>query len=234
MTIAMILGLNAVALTSANADHNIPDITVGDIGECGAVEFSTAWTTNTHTVANTVLVVQAGGAQQTAAIGEAIEVGATEEETATIRYRVWGGGERAYDVPALDDLDALLAHIDAGGDPLDADAPGVAWQALEIEGCPVVPDPDPCEWDAELLATDDECVEPVDEDPVDDDPTDVGTQDGTSNDDAAPVAVPTSVPAGEQLPKTGVNPVLAGLVGAGLLGAGGALLALRRRRMNSF
>lgn len=50
--------------------------------------------------------------------------------------------------------------------------------------------------------------------------------DGTSNDDDDPVAVPTAVPAGAELPKTGVGAPLG--IGLGLLTIGGGLLAARR------
>jgi hypothetical protein len=126
---------------TAQAGHNVPELTVGEPGECGTVTFSTAWPIAEHQVANTVLVVQAADEQHVAAVGESIEVGPFDTESATIRYRVWGGGERDYDVPPLDDLDALLAHLDAGGDVLDADAPGVAWLTLDVKGC--APEPSP-------------------------------------------------------------------------------------------
>lgn len=132
------LGLlaGAVALTApASAHHATPTVS-HYVGDCGQVTWESAWGSDDHQVDNTVLVVQVGDIQHTAAIGEPLEVGPTEAETAVIRWRVWGGGERNYDSPALADLPALLAHLDAGGDVLDADAPGVAWNEITVDGCP--------------------------------------------------------------------------------------------------
>jgi len=129
-----------VSATAASAHHNVPVTTTTEPGACGEVTIGAQWSEDTHIVDNTVLVVQAGGEQFTAPVGESITVGPFETAPVTVRYRVWGGGERNYDQPALTDLDALVAHLDAGGSPLDGDAPGVAWFELEVEGC--VPGPE--------------------------------------------------------------------------------------------
>lgn len=94
----------------------------------------------------------------------------------------------------------------------------------DITSVPDCPDPpEVCEWDAELLANDDECVEPDETGQEQDTDTEQET------DDSTPAPVPTAVPAGSQLPDTGVNPVLIGLAGAGLVGLGVGGLWMRRR-----
>lgn len=117
---------------AALAHHNAPEVEV-DAAECGAAVLTAAWPGDDHQVDNTALVVDGPGGVQTAPIGEEIPV--QVDDGGDVRYRVWGGGERDYDSPALDDLDALLAHLDAGGSPTDPDAPGVAWESLTVEAC---------------------------------------------------------------------------------------------------
>lgn len=143
---AVAVGLigGAVALAApASAHHNAPEVALSEIGDCGEVTITTAWSEDTHAVDNAALVVLLDGEVSSAPIGESITVGPFESE-AVIQYRVWGGGERDYDEPALEDLDAIVDHIDDGGSPLDADAPGVAWHEIVVGGCPPQdPEPDP-------------------------------------------------------------------------------------------
>lgn len=194
----------ALALaTPASAHHNIPSVDVQE-GECGAVTIGTEWTQDTHTVANTVLVVQAHGEQHTAPIGEQLEIGATEQETATIRWRIWGGGERNYDNPALDSLPDLLDHLDGGGDVLDPDAPGVAWHKLYVDGCPPEEDPTPTPTPEPSTP-----AVPEEEEP--------GGEGG-----------------GDELPVTGASTGIMAGAAAGLVGLGGALYLVARRRRVSF
>lgn len=130
------LGLTVATASSVGATHNTPEISVSE-GDCGEVTLSASWTSDTHQAADAVLVVQTVEGQQTASIGESITVGPFAYESDTIRYRVWGGGERAYDVPVLSDPEALQAYLAGEGrTPLDISAPGTAWHTLEVEGCP--------------------------------------------------------------------------------------------------
>src|SRR5690606_22486442 len=96
----LIVGV-AFAAGTAFADHNTPSVTVSEPGECGTTTITTSWPSDTHQVANAALVVQAGDDYRVAAIGEPVTVGPFDTADVTIRYRVWGGGERNYDSPAL-------------------------------------------------------------------------------------------------------------------------------------
>jgi hypothetical protein len=131
-----VAGLGVLGLASpAQAGHNEVAVYVDKSdAPCGPVVFATRWTIAEHQVANTVLVVRVDGQVQTAPVGGELAVGPFDAPT-VVEWRVWGGGERDYDDPPLTDLDALLAHLAAGGDVLDADAPGVAWHALRVKGC---------------------------------------------------------------------------------------------------
>lgn len=230
----------ALALASpASANHNSVDVIVGNPGECGTTEITTAWAEADHTVATTVLVVQAGGEQQTAAVGESLSVGPFDSAEATIRWRIWGGGERAHDDPPLTDLAALVAHLEGGGGELDADPPGVAWHEVVVKGCE--PDPDPTkppagggdDLDCSDFATQEDAQAELDKDPSD--PHDLD-RDG---DGIACEALPSGGQGGGGddnggLPVTGASaPQLLG--GAGALGlVGGGLYLLARRRRVSF
>lgn len=146
------MGLTVATASSVGATHNTPEISVSE-GDCGEVTLSASWTSDTHQAADAVLVVQTVEGQQTASIGEAVTVGPFAYESDTIRYRVWGGEERAYDVPALSDPDALQAYLAEGGGrtPLDISAPGTAWRTLEVEGCPELTEVSPIEPEVTLF-----------------------------------------------------------------------------------
>lgn len=197
------LAVGALAAAGpASANHN--DVSVDIVTEGCDLTATSSWASDEHLVANTVVVVRTGGATFSAAVGSPVQV-ELEPGTTTVDWRVWGGGERDYDDPALDDLPALVAYLDGGGDVLDPDAPGVAWHELAVEGCEPEPDPTP-------TAT----AEP--------EPTATPTTEPQPGETAAPGA------GGEQLPTTGLAlPLLAGL-GVGMVGAGGALWWLARRR----
>lgn len=126
----------------ASADHNVPEITY-ETTQCGETTFTADWTEGqTHLVGSARLVVDDGVTFQDIPIGESVTVGPFTTETHPIRYRVWGGGERNYDVPALSvsDLAALLVYLETDGNtPLDPEAPGINWLTLEVTGC--VPPP---------------------------------------------------------------------------------------------
>src|SRR5690606_9509967 len=86
--------------------------------------------------------------------GEPVTVGPFDKASVTVKWRVWGGGERNYDSPALTQagLDELIAWLEEDDTrlPTDVDAPGVAWHVVEVEGC----EPEP---------TDEPTTEPTDE-----------------------------------------------------------------------
>ena len=100
-----------------------------------------------------------------------------------------------------------MVHLDAGGDVLDADAPGVAWHELTVEGCP---------------PADDET--PGDETPGDETPGDEQPGDGDGDEKPAPGAG-----GGQELTKTGVPALALGVVGLAALVVGGGLMLVRRR-----
>lgn len=140
----LIFGLMALfALPfGASAHHNSVDVDVTN--EDCKVTFSTEWATEGHEVDNTVLVVQVDGtdAVYTAGVGETVEI--SVDEAKTVKYRVWGGGERDYDDPALSDLDALVEYLEEDEEnlPTDEEAPGVEWYEVEVD-CEPEPTPAP-------------------------------------------------------------------------------------------
>lgn len=127
--------LGALALAGpAQAHHNGVDVQVAHTRPCDEITFTSGWEIAEHQVASTVVVVRVAGQVQSAPVGTPLAAGPFAEPT-TVEWRVWGGGERGYDHPPLDDLDALLAHLAAGGGELDPDTPGVAWHRLYVDGC---------------------------------------------------------------------------------------------------
>jgi hypothetical protein len=128
----------AWAASPASAHHNPPVVEVSEPGACGTTTFQFSQPEGTHVVGNVALVILADGEHHVLAVGESLEVGPFDEAPALIQYRIWGGGERDYDNPALDDLDAMLTYIDSGGSPTDAEAPA-SYNSFEVEGC--VPGP---------------------------------------------------------------------------------------------
>jgi LPXTG-motif cell wall-anchored protein len=239
----------------AQADHNTPSVTVSEPGECGTTTITTAWSQDTHLVAASLLVVQVDGAQTTAAIGESITVGPFDTATPAVRYRVWGAGERAGDVPQLDSLDELLAYLDVHpGGELDLDPSGVAWVDLALEGCPEpepTEDPTPSPGPGDVLNCEDFTTQSEAQAVLDADPSDPNRLDADGDGIAC-----EGLPAGngddngddngeggqggadrdddKGLPVTGVSTgVMAGGAVA-LLAAGGGLYWLSRRRRASF
>lgn len=204
------LAVGALALAGpAAAGHN--DVSVDIQADGCRVNVTSAWANEQHLVDNTKVVVRHNGATGAAVVGSPFGV-ELAPGTTEVEWRVWGGGERDYDDPALADLPALLAHLEAGGSELDADAPGVAWHELAVEGCEPQPTPT-------ATASPQPTVEP--------------SVDPTTEPSETPA--PGAAGGGEQLPTTGSSLPVLTAVGAGLLGLGGGALALvRRRRQVSF
>lgn len=198
----------AVALASpAQADHNSADANL--VVDGCTLTATTTWELAEHQVANTVLVVRVGGEVTTAGIGEPLELD-LPPGTTSVDWRVWGGGERAHDNPPLTDLDALLAHLEAGGGELDADAPGVAWHELAVADC----------------ATPAETTPPASPSPSPEPSPTLGTQPTPTPDATVPVA--------GGLPVTGTPVVWLGGAAVALLAAGGGVVWLARRRRVQF
>lgn len=133
------LAAGALALAGpAAAGHN--DVSVNIQADGCQVNVTSSWASDEHLVDNTKVVVRHAGATGAAVVGSPFGV-ELAPGTTSVEWRVWGGGERDYDSPALTDLPALLDHLDGGGDVLDADAPGVAWHELAVAGCQPAPTP---------------------------------------------------------------------------------------------
>lgn len=209
----------AMLATPASAHHNIPHVEVSEPGECGVLTINSAWVEDTHRAEDAKLVVQVGNEQYVADIGESIEVGPFDMDEARIFWRVWGGGERDYDDPPLSDLDALLEHLNAGGDELDFDVPGVAWNLVTVEGC---------------VEDDDDDVEPTPSPstPADDDNDDADNVDDGKDDDAGTGG--GDADDSDTLPVTGAPAALIAGAGAALLGAGLVLRWALKRRAPKF
>jgi hypothetical protein len=141
---ALIVGFATAMAPPAGATDDPPEISISE-GACGEVAFSAHWPGDGDAPADVVLVVATVEGQQTVGIGETVTVGPFDYESDTILYRVWGGEERAYDVPPLSDADAMEDHLAQGGSPFDLSAPGIAWDTLEIEGCPELTQVSPTE-----------------------------------------------------------------------------------------
>ena len=157
-----VAGLGVLGLASpAQAGHNQVAVNIDKTAApCGPVLLTTQWTIAEHQVGNTVLVVRIDGQVQTAPVGEALAVGPFDAPT-VLEWRVWGGGERDYDDPPLTDLDALLAHLAAGGDVLAPDAPGVAWHPFRVAGCVTPQAPSVVQYECAVDANAGELVIPT-------------------------------------------------------------------------
>jgi hypothetical protein len=150
----------ALALAgTAHAHHNVPDLSAGEPGECGEVTIFSAWQEESShpPLDNARLIVEADGEVKVAHVGESVTVGPFDSETVTVRYRIFGGGERDYDVPLWnghasggEDGDAWKAEINTYGAEhgwdwtvagSDDPNPFVTWRELEVEGCPPADDP---------------------------------------------------------------------------------------------
>jgi LPXTG-motif cell wall-anchored protein len=137
--VAVGLAVGGLALASpASAHHN--EVSVDIQADGCQLTASSAWASDEHLSPNAVVVVRVAGEVHTAEVGDQLDVELAPGTTA-VQWRTWGGGERDYDDPALQDLQDLLDHLQAGGDVLDGDAPGVAWHELAVEGCEPEPTP---------------------------------------------------------------------------------------------
>src|SRR5690606_5630976 len=130
---------------------------------CEATTFTTSWNTSAQ-VGNALLVVFDGAEVHTAAIGTPLSVGPFTSPT-KVWWRVFGGGERDYDVPlwkghpateggfSLQDfLAGINAYIDVHGDdwvlagPSDPN-PFVTWNYIRLDGCVTPQEPSVTQFD---------------------------------------------------------------------------------------
>jgi LPXTG-motif cell wall-anchored protein len=207
--VAVGLAAGGLALAGpASAHHN--EVAVDITTDGCQLTATSAWAGDQHLVGNAVVVVRHDGEVHTAEVGDQLDVELAPGTTA-VEWRTWGGGERDYDSPALADLDALLEHLDGGGDVLDGDAPGVAWHTLAVEGCEPEPTPTPTA-----------------------DPTPDPTVEPTVEPSTEPGETPAPGVGGEQLPTTGVPAAGLAVAGGAVVAAGGGALWLARRRRVSF
>jgi hypothetical protein len=140
--LAVVLGVLAgwIAMDSAEAHHNAVDASTSIEG-C-TLEITSSWTIEDHTTQTTRVVALVGGEVKDVAVGETLTLD-LPAGTQSVKWRVWGGGERDYDSPVLADLNALLEYLETEGNtPLDANAPGVSWYTVTVEDCPE-PTPSP-------------------------------------------------------------------------------------------
>src|SRR5688572_2551705 len=96
--------LGTLTLASPASAHHNEVITAINVDGC-ALAATTEWSIGDHTVGNTELVVLAGGVVSHQVVGTPLNV-ALPAGTTEVKWRVWGGGERDYDNPALTDLPA--------------------------------------------------------------------------------------------------------------------------------
>lgn len=150
---AAVLAAALAASAPALADHVSVPMEVGT-GECVPAVVTARWSGQENPYEDTArLVVRTADGTRTAPLGESLRIDLedmTVPPTATapgeIHYRVWVGDEHHYANPPLTDPEAMLAHIEAGGSPADADAPGAAWAVASVPACPDdrdAPGPDP-------------------------------------------------------------------------------------------
>lgn len=227
----------ALALASpAEAHHAAPLLLDPEFGDCGQVTLTATLPDEPHgSYAGAALVVQVGDEQHVKPLGEPLTVGSFEQERVAISWRIWGGGERGYDVPPLLDLDALLDFMEgldrkAGTDddrsPLDPLAWGTDWKTFGVEGCippvypcPTCPEPSPS-VSPEPSPSPSPTVEPT---------PSAGPSAGPSGEPSVSPGSPVAVEG--ELPETGNVAVgVIAAVGVGLLAAGAWLVLAARRR----
>ncbi|HLT11050.1 MAG TPA: hypothetical protein VK028_09610, partial [Micromonosporaceae bacterium] len=80
------------------------------VGECGPIILTAQWNIDKGQAGNAKLVVFDGTAVKVADIGTSIEVGPFDKPT-EVQYRVFGGGERNYDLPLW------TGHPNSGDEP---------------------------------------------------------------------------------------------------------------------
>jgi hypothetical protein len=98
----LVLGGTLIAAPAASAGHNEPGVYVGSMGVDGSFTIDTYWQDGEHLVTNAVLVVEIDGSVTTYPFPAPTDLTITVPdpyEPVTVSYRVFGGGERSYDLP---------------------------------------------------------------------------------------------------------------------------------------
>jgi LPXTG-motif cell wall-anchored protein len=226
------IGLTAPALAAGNEVLTTPAV------DGCRVSIASDWATDKHIVTNTVVVALVDGEVSSAPVGTTLEVTAPAGTT-SVQWRVWGGGERDYDSPPLSDLAALLEYLETHpGGELDAEAPGVAWHDLALNGCAPYPPPTatpsptpPAEdLDCDDFATQEEAQAELERDLSDPHGLDAD-HDGIACEDDKPAP---GAGGGDELPTTGVPAGAIAVVALVLLAFGGGLYLVGRRRRVTF
>lgn len=165
LTLAAVV-VTLLAAAPAAAHHNVPAVQVGPPGDCGETTFVASWPLGQeHAVDNHLrpwLLVYDGQTIHAGHLGSNVTVGPFEADTLLL-FRVFGGGESNYHVPAegwqagenwvkgpdgpggYEDLTA----DDLAGSPVEVWEP---WNTVQVEGCP--PEPEPSQEATEDPATD--------------------------------------------------------------------------------
>lgn len=150
--IAVVFGciiLGAVGLAPAWGSHSVPSVSAGDSAACGEITIDSQRNDTTHPLpANARLVVSAEGETENVPVGDSITVGPfSGDDTVTVYYRIFGGGERDYDVPLWNGYGTVsfVADITAYGasngfawvvSGPDDDNPFTTWETVDVDPCP--------------------------------------------------------------------------------------------------
>jgi hypothetical protein len=116
------LGTSLVAAPAASAGHNEPGVYIGSMGSDGSFTIDTYWWEDTHQVTNAKLVLELDGFETTLVYDfpapPDLSIGGNNPcEPVTGSYRVFGGGERSYDLPLWNGYgdESFTADINAYG-----------------------------------------------------------------------------------------------------------------------
>jgi hypothetical protein len=119
----VVLAAAAVGLADANAGHNTPNVYVSEnMGSDDSFTVDTSWTDDTHQVTNAKLILELDGFETVLvydfpAPTDLSITGNDPCEPVTGSYRVFGGGERSYDLPLWNGYggETFTADINAYG-----------------------------------------------------------------------------------------------------------------------